>query len=99
MTDTWRGHEIYRDRDGVWRYRDTDVPTATLPDRACGHCGEANTPEGHDACLGALPGVINACCGHGETETAYVALAGGETYRAEQALALIDDLRRSDATD
>lgn len=31
----------------------------------CAHCGRAPTPEGHDACLGALPGVTAACCGHG----------------------------------
>ena len=23
------------------------------------------TPEGHDACLGAIPGAAAACCGHG----------------------------------
>ena len=26
------------------------------------------TEDGHDACLGALPGVIAACCGHGVKE-------------------------------
>ncbi len=29
------------------------------------------TPEGYDACLGKLPDVVYACCGHGITEKAY----------------------------
>lgn len=32
--------------------------------------------EGPDPCLGYLPGVSHACCGHGVTERAYVALGG-----------------------
>jgi hypothetical protein len=30
-----------------------------------------NTPEGHDGCIGRLPDVMNACCGHGES-AAYI---------------------------
>jgi hypothetical protein len=28
-------------------------------------CGKMPTPEGYDACLGYIDGVISACCGHG----------------------------------
>ncbi|WP_421811733.1 hypothetical protein [Flagellimonas sp.] len=38
----------------------------------CDHCGLARTPEGHDGCIGSLDNVANACCGHGETKSAYV---------------------------
>jgi hypothetical protein len=38
----------------------------------CRHCNLPRTAEGHDACVGTLPGVANACCGHGETQMAYV---------------------------
>jgi hypothetical protein len=31
----------------------------------CRKCKLARTPEGHDPCLGELPGVLFACCGHG----------------------------------
>ena len=31
-----------------------------------------NTKEGHDGCLGTLPGIMNACCGHGDIDEAYV---------------------------
>lgn len=74
-----RGHPIYWDEgDEEWRYEDTDEPTAdTWEGRPCGHCGEHATPEGHDPCLGTLPGVRNACCGHGDRGEAYVVFEGG----------------------
>lgn len=40
--------------------------------RSCAKCGCYPTSEGHDACLGKLPGVKNACCGHGYKEYGYV---------------------------
>jgi hypothetical protein len=30
------------------------------------------TENGHDPCIGELSGVMNACCGHGETDMAYI---------------------------
>ena len=38
----------------------------------CNHCGLDRTPEGYDGCIGKLEGVKNACCGHGQTEMAYI---------------------------
>jgi len=38
----------------------------------CNHCNLDPTKEGHDACLGTLPNVMNACCGHGDVNLAYV---------------------------
>jgi len=51
-------------------------------DEACGHCGMPVTTEGYDGCVGFLPGVMNACCGHGVIEHAYVQL-NHENYREE----------------
>jgi hypothetical protein len=34
-------------------------------DGKCVRCGKERTPEGHDPCIANLPGVRNACCGHG----------------------------------
>lgn len=31
----------------------------------CPTCKQARGPDGHDPCLGHLPGVLYACCGHG----------------------------------
>lgn len=67
----WRGHPIIYD-GGRWLYADTGLPVQLHPDRPCGHCGAPNTPEGHDACLGTIPGALNACCGHGSTAEAYI---------------------------
>jgi len=43
-----------------------------VENRPCGYCGEHNTVEGHDACLGILPGMMNACCRHGNTKDSYI---------------------------
>jgi len=50
-------------RSGAWVYRDTGRPITGT--RVCRRCGRPPTPEGHDACLGVVPGVASACCGHG----------------------------------
>jgi hypothetical protein len=42
----------------------------------CGHCDRLRMPEGYDACLGRLPGVASACCGHGERD-GYVRFESG----------------------
>ena len=46
----------------------------------CAKCGKLPTKEGYDACLGTLPGVIDACCGHGVKE-AYIHFENGVTIR------------------
>lgn len=83
-----RGHSIYWDRD-LWRYTDNNAPTLDN-ERDCGHCGKPRTPEGHDGCLGTLPGVANACCGHGIAKEAYVQFPDGADVRGDAALAEID---------
>lgn len=46
----------------------------------CIKCGLLPSPEGHDGCLGTLPGPIwNACCGHGRDSAAYIQYAGGHS--------------------
>lgn len=45
-------------------FSDVDIPVEGNP-RNCALCGQGETPEGHDFCLGTLPKVTNACCGHG----------------------------------
>ena len=70
-TNKWRGHRIRRVVGDWWVYADTNQLVQDQPDRPCGHCGLPNTPEGHDGCLGVIPGAINACCGHGQASEAY----------------------------
>jgi hypothetical protein len=81
---TLRGHPIYKDEDGVFRFADNDEPTAeNWSKRPCGHCGKrGNSNDGQpDPCLGQLPGVTNACCGHGDPDQAYVCFRGGVVLR------------------
>jgi hypothetical protein len=53
-------------------------------ERPCVLCGLLAAPDGPDPCLGLLPGVKAACCGHG-VEEAYVWVGHG-TVRGQQAL-------------
>lgn len=76
----WRGHEIACDATDLWRYCDTGQPVPDDPDRDCGHCGLPNTPEGHDGCLGTIPGAANACCGHGIAREAYVQMESSHEH-------------------
>lgn len=81
-----RGHKI-KLVNGDWVYCDTGLPTQdTHHLRPCGYCNKYNTAEDHDACLGTLPGVMNACCGHGEEQEAYVQLLDGFTVHGGDAV-------------
>lgn len=40
--------------------------------RHCDHCGLDWGESLHDPCLGELPGVAAACCGHGDESKRYV---------------------------
>ena len=85
---THRGHAIEIDADGqTWIYSDTLTAVAKDPDRACGRCNAPNRDDGHDACLGVLPGVANACCGHGCQADAYVQFADGLRLGGDDAIA------------
>jgi hypothetical protein len=62
----------------VWR-KDGDGPYPSV-ERPCPKCGltaqcEPDGRYGPDPCLGYLPGVIGACCGHGFIEDTYVRFA------------------------
>ena len=45
------------------------------------YCGKKTTWGDFDSCLGALPGVANACCGHGIRSEAYIQFTNGVTIR------------------
>ncbi|MFD2658586.1 hypothetical protein [Gracilibacillus thailandensis] len=92
-TSHLRGHPI--EHNGKeWVYSDTKESTVeTHTERACGYCGEHATPEGHDACLGTLPGVMNACCGHGHDNDAYVQFNDKSIARGKEAIKFMNKLR------
>ena len=74
-----RGHEMYEAAPDVWRYVDNDaLVSETQNERPCGHCGKPTPESGHDPCIANLPGVVNACCGHGYPGDAFVVFADGQ---------------------
>ena len=79
-TSTWRGHDVEYRNDG-WYYSDTGRPVADDPNRTCGHCNLPNRDDECDPCLGKLPGVANACCGHGVPGDSYIQFDSGLTVR------------------
>lgn len=76
----FRGHPTVW-LDGRWVYADTgeELPATGGKVRPCAKCGLLTTlGEGEvDPCLGVLPGVDNACCGHGVRSKAYVRFTNG----------------------
>jgi len=56
--------------DGKWIYSDEKIPISI--ERPCKKCGEMPTPEGYDTCLGYIPGITSACCGHGIVKGFYL---------------------------
>tara|TARA_R110002095_G_scaffold4257_1_gene11514 strand:- start:5104 stop:5421 length:318 start_codon:yes stop_codon:yes gene_type:complete len=96
-TSKWRGHAIcYNQDQGVWIYVDTGQPVEQWKNRPCGDCGLHNTPEGHDGCLGTLPGVRNACCGHGCVNEAFIQFDDGREDRGCLAVAEFRRLLKSE---
>lgn len=87
------GHEIHHDGK-CWRLSSTGEKLYT-PELASGgqtlrciKCLKMPTPEGHDGCLGTLPGnVMNACCGHGDDRLAYIQWDDGLRIGAGDAIA------------
>ena len=89
MKSQLRGHKIIF-VNGMWIYADTKTPSAGN-ERDCGHCGKRNSIEGHDGCLGTLPDVMNACCGHGEEQEAYIQYWDGCRIDGKDALNLMSN--------
>jgi hypothetical protein len=67
--------------DEKWRYSDTKEPIPGWggESRPCKKCGAAIKEGEPDKCLGYLPGVDNACCGHGNKELSYIRFTNGLT--------------------
>ena len=82
----YRGHPMHFDESREAWVFDDGALVRDWPLRPCGYCNRPSTSEGHDGCLGTLPGVINACCGHGDINDAYVQLVTGERLSGNAAV-------------
>lgn len=66
-----RGHKlIYNNEALQWHY--FDDKSIFDNSRPCKKCEKMPTKDDHDACLGQLAGVANACCGHGVKGEKYI---------------------------
>jgi hypothetical protein len=57
-------------------------PNHAVFSKRCPKCGLGITPEGHDPCIANLPGVTNACCGHGQGQ-GYIQFSDGRAIRGD----------------
>lgn len=78
------GHTIYmsgKDINANKRFiRDSKGRFISERKLKCPKCGKCVTKDGHDPCIANLPGVENACCGHGIKE-GYIAFKNGPVIR------------------
>lgn len=83
-TSYFRGHKIYwSKKDKIWYYCDTKEEASGFLGivRPCKRCGKIFERGEVDPCLGELPGVTNACCGHGKK--GYIAFENGVVIRGK----------------
>ncbi len=94
MNNYLRGYKIYN-VGSKWFFDDTKQPTIeTWEGRPCGYCGRFNTVAGHDGCLGILPKVANACCGHGQEGDAYLQFNDGTIAFGKEAIKMILSMKK-----
>lgn len=70
--DKFRGNKIELAND-QWVFSDTkESVSESWEKRPCGFCDKMNTTEGYDGCIAYIENALNACCGHGIVEEAYI---------------------------
>lgn len=85
IKSSWRGHPIHIKNED-WVYTQTNKLVSEDIHKECNFCGKGNTVDDHDGCLGTLPNVMNACCGHGVIEDAYVQFPDDSCIRGQEAI-------------
>ncbi|MGH1591146.1 hypothetical protein ACRBEV_25685 [Methylobacterium phyllosphaerae] len=68
--------EVYWDNHTTY-YADTHEPMDRDNPRPCAACRMPVVVGEPDPCIGTLPGVLGACCGHGGVESSYVCFENG----------------------
>lgn len=92
--EKYRGHYIELVQD-EWVYSDTKQSVKNFhKTRTCGNCNKYHTNEGHDACLGTLKGIMNACCGHGNIKETYVQFSNSFCVRGKSAKIILNILKK-----
>jgi hypothetical protein len=78
--------------DGKWYFSDTQEEINGKV--KCNHCGMEMKDDEYDSCLGKLPGVKYACCGHGEISECYIQFLDDTVIRGKDAKDLQDILKK-----
>jgi len=94
-----RGNNIEYDKlKECWIYSDTKENVGeNWKHRECGHCGKVAIKDGYQAyddCIGKLPGLMNACCGHGKEEESYVQFIDGFSINGKDAKIIQNILKK-----
>lgn len=90
--NSYRGYEI-KFINNKWIYSDTKEKVSSNINIICGHCVIKNRRDGHDACIGELKNIMNACCGHGKINGCYVQFMNGLSIRGIVAKIIIKILK------
>lgn len=86
-----RGHDIEAYNNEKWLFSDSRKLVSENININCGNCGEESTVEGHDGCLGTIPNIMNACCGHGVESECYVQFLNGRCISGKEAIIYLRD--------
>ncbi len=90
----FRGHSIIW-KNGEWLYEDTEEKSGfdgvIRPCLKCGKIFNGSNIGKADPCLGELPGVDNACCGHGIREDSYIRFKNGVIIKGFEILVPCDE--------
>lgn len=90
------GHRFAMPQGGFAKYLDDEslVMMTNGWDRPCAACNfTCSTKYGPDPCLGWLPNVEHACCGHGDVSQAYVILESDARYDGREAILVMQGLK------
>ncbi len=95
ISSNYRGYKIVY-RNNKWYYEDNFKLVSGDKNRVCGFCQVKSTEKGHDGCLGKLANVMNACCGHGDIDDAYVQLNNEVCIRGKDAIYYMLQFKRGE---
>ena len=90
---SYKGHKIEKNSQGLWVYSDSKELVSSNAWIKCGHCGLEVTEHGNDGCIGTLPNVMNACCGHGNINDAYVQFSDKKIIKGNEAIMHIEKFK------
>lgn len=83
------GMEQYQNENGDWLWKEDNSPISIK--KPCPKCKLFPLPTGEDPCLGILPNVQGACCGHG-VQDGYIWFDNGKRVRLAKDC-IIDELK------